>query len=116
MSPTSQNNSTLVLRVENLEKEMPTKVPIAEYNLQIKSLEDTLTKLVIQVNLLQDKLINQEIKAEQRASAHQQALSDLQTEQLQTLSQFQNRIITWFVSLFTIVVGGWLTWYFTHPH
>jgi predicted nuclease with TOPRIM domain len=123
MSPTDHNSSTTALRLDNLEREMPTKVPITEYNLQIKGLEatnirleDMLTKLVIQMNMLQDRLINQEIKAEQRAASHQQALSDLQTEQLQTLSQFQNRIIGVFVSLFVVVVGGWLTWFFTHPH
>lgn len=116
MSPTDSNGTNLLYRVEALERDMKERVPNNEYHIQIQvfkdtyaRIEDTLNRLAIQVALMQDKLTDQEIKAEQRAAAQQKSLSDMQT-------QFQSKILGWFFTIAGLVIVGYLTWYFTQPH
>lgn len=120
---TDSNGTNLLYRVEALERDVKDKVPNNEYHLQISVIKDTLNeikdavnKLTIQFALMQDRLTDQELKAEQRAAATQQALSEMKTEQAKALAQFQSKILGWFFTIAGLVIAGYLTWYFTRPH
>jgi hypothetical protein len=120
---TDSNGTNLLFRVEALERDVKERVNNTEYHLQISVIKETLNdikeavnKLAIQFTLMQERLTDQELKAEQRAAAQQQALSDMKTEQAKTLANFQAKFIGWFLTIAGLVIAGYLTWYFTRPH
>ena len=114
--PAEHNSSTTLYRVEALEREMPNKVSIPEYRIEMQTVressnrvEDSLNRLMAQIVILQDKVANQ-------ATETATALSKLEANQQKSLSDFQLKCFYGLLSVIGIVVGGYFIWYFTNPH